>query len=201
MGNYTATIAAINSVSEISATTSVSIIDVSITGLAAANDSPTDLGKGTLLWASANTGTNVDYAWDLGDGTTGSGWNATHTYPDIGNFTATVTATNSVSEIPATTSVSIIDVVITGLKASNDSPTKVGHGTLLWASIGSGTNVNYTWDFGDGTTGIGWTATHTYPDIGNYTATVTSTNSVSQISATTAVMIVESHFLPIVLRQ
>ncbi|MEW5958146.1 MAG: PKD domain-containing protein, partial [Chloroflexota bacterium] len=41
-----------------------------ITGLSAANDSPTELGQATTLTATLTAGTEVSYNWDFGDGIT-----------------------------------------------------------------------------------------------------------------------------------
>ncbi len=80
---------------------------------------------------------------------------------------------------------------IMGLTAVNDGPTPLGDITVLTATITNGTNVQYTWNFGDGQTGDGMTTTHIYPDVGTYMAVVTATNSVSTLTATTTVEIVD----------
>jgi PKD repeat protein len=73
----------------------------------------------------------------------------------------------------------------------------------LSATVQSGTNVSYTWDFGDGETGSGQIVTHTYPHAGIFTASVTATNPVSSLSTTTQVDItspVKRIFLPMAVR-
>lgn len=50
---------------------------------------------------------------------------------------------------------------------------------VAFAATGSdpdGEELTYTWDFGDGSTGEGAEATHTYTEVGNYTATVIATD-------------------------
>ncbi len=192
IGLYTATVTATNSVSSQTTSTLVTITDVPITGLSAVNNSPTILGEVTTLTATVTAGTNVIYTWDFGDGTSGNGATVTHTYPDIGLYTATVIATNSVGSQIASTLVTITDVPIADLTAINDSPTTLGEVTTLAATVAAGTNVIYTWDFGDGTSGDGATVTHTYPDIGLYTSTVTATNSVGSQTASTLVTITDA---------
>lgn len=81
------------------------------------------------------------------------------------------------------------DEAITNLVATNDSPTELGYTTTLTATIGAGTNVTYTWDFGDGASGIGPVVTHMYTQAGNYLARVTATNSVTNLEAITEVKI------------
>jgi uncharacterized repeat protein (TIGR01451 family) len=120
--------------------------------------------------------------------------------------TAGVTATVS-DRYPldnhTTVTVTVGDVAITGLSATNDSPTAIGTPTGLEAFVTAGTNIVYTWAFGDGTTGTGNPIAHTYPTTGTYTAVVTATNSVSQMTATTTVEIVEWYrlYLPLVMRK
>ena len=190
VGAYVATITATNGVSVVVATTHVSIIDTPIVNLVAANDSPTRLGSATHLTATIDDGSNVTYQWNFGDGLLGSGANPAHTYGAIGAYVATVTATNGVSVVVATTNVSIIDRAIVGLTATNSSPTGLGNATIFTATIGDGSNVVYQWNFGDGATGSGANTSHTYAAIGTYTATVTATNSVSMVVASTVATVI-----------
>jgi hypothetical protein len=80
---------------------------VPIVNLRAANDSPTPLGSATSLTATIAAGSNVSYEWDLGNSVVKQGQSVTYTYDAIGYYTAVVTASNSVSLITATTSVTI----------------------------------------------------------------------------------------------
>jgi uncharacterized repeat protein (TIGR01451 family) len=84
------------------------------------------------------------------------------------------------------------DRPITGLSASNDSPTQLGGVTTLSAATTSGTNVVYTWDFSDGSpTRTGASVQHTYAAVDTYTAEVTASNGVGSQSRTTAVTITD----------
>jgi uncharacterized repeat protein (TIGR01451 family) len=98
--------------------------------------------------------------------------------------------------------VAVGDIAITELSTTNDSPTVLGTATHLEASVSTGTNVTYTWAFGDGMTGDGNPISHTYPTTGTFTAVVTATNSVSRLTATTSVEIIDWHtlYLPVVMR-
>jgi PKD repeat protein len=118
----------------------------------------------------------------------------------VGTYTATVTATNSLGHSTTTTLVTV-EEAISGLSAVNDSPTKLGDTTTLTATITAGSNVTYTWDFGDETMGTGALVTHIYGAIATYTATVTATNQVGLASTTTVVNIISADtyiFLPMV---
>ncbi|MGD8795039.1 MAG: PKD domain-containing protein, partial [Anaerolineae bacterium] len=117
-------------------------------------------------------------------------------------YTAVVTAGYSVGELTATMTVTV-DEAIAGLEATNDSPTILGSATTCTATITAGSNVTYTWAFGDGAYGWGDVVLHTYPGVGGYTAVVTASNSVSLLTATTRVTIAESYcfvYLPVVIK-
>jgi RHS repeat-associated protein/uncharacterized repeat protein (TIGR01451 family) len=177
----------ISATGQVAAVTAIS--DAPIAGLAATNDSPTALGQATTLTATVTAGSHVTYTWAFGDGEKGDGAVVSHTYPATGTYTAVVTAGNSVSSEVASTTVTITDVPIAGLAAANDSPTPLGEATMLTASITAGSNVTYTWAFGDGEMGDGAVVTHTYPATGTYTAVVTAGNSANVMTATTVVTI------------
>ena len=169
--------------------TAIVTAEVGIEGLVAINDSPTQLGAMTTLTATVDAGSNVTYVWNFGDGTYGEGAVVTHTYPHTGPFTARVTAVNHVSYVWATTMVTITDVPITGLSVVNDSPTWIGAPTTLTATVATGSNVTYAWDFGDGASDSGPVVSHVYPSVGTYTAVVTASNSAGAISDTSVVTV------------
>lgn len=85
-----------------------------ISGLTATSNAPTNLGNATQFTATVATGNNVTYAWDFGDGQTGSGPNPTHIYANVGSYIAVVTATNSVGSAVADTVVNV-NLSTTGL--------------------------------------------------------------------------------------
>ena len=83
----------------------------------------------------------------------------------------------------------MVEIPVTGLSADNSSPTTLGQTTTLTATVMSGENVLYNWDFGDGQGGSGPVVNHTYPDARLYSAVVTASNSVSVDTAETIVAI------------
>jgi PKD repeat protein len=190
-GPFTARVTAVNPVGYMWATTVVTITDVPITGLSVVNDSPTWIGAATTLTATVATGSNVTYAWDFGDGESGSGPVVSHVYPSVGTYTAVVTASNSANAVSDTSIVTITVAPVTGLTVVNDSPTLLGDSTTFTATVATGAGVTYTWAFGDGAIGSGPVVTHTYPSLGFYTATVTATNEFNAISATSLVTITD----------
>jgi PKD repeat protein len=143
----------------------------------------------TLSFSGANSsdddGRIVSYAWDFGDGTTGSGLNVTHSYSTDGSYTVTLTVTdNGGLTGKATHAVQVNQPVQINLP-----PTAVIEGpvtaqvsqTIQFDGSGSsdsdGNIVSYAWDVGDGTTGSGITVTHVYTQAGNYKVALTVTDN------------------------
>jgi len=93
-----------------------------------------------------------------------------------------------------------MEAPISGMSAANSSPTLLGRTTYLSATISSGTNVTYTWSYGDGASGGGANAQHVYPAPGIYTASVTAANSISTTNASTNVSVLWATYLPLLRR-
>jgi len=201
-GSYTAEVTATNSENQAATTTNVQV-DVAISGLSASNDGPTVLGTATQLSANLTGGSNVTYDWDFGDSTNGNGVSPEHTYSAAGEYTAEVTASNAVSEATTTTLVQVEEGIM-GLSAANDGPTLLGNLTQFTASLSTGSNVTYEWDFGDGEGDSGSAVAHQYASQGIYTVELTATNLVSQETATTLVYITEQFdwiYMPLLAKQ
>ena len=108
----------------VSDTRTIRVTDVPIAGLTALNDGPTVLGQPTTLTATVTAGSNVIYRWALGDGDSGFGAVVTHTYGMTGTYTAVVTASNSVSVMTATTTVTLVSPTHQAAGGMFDSDTK-----------------------------------------------------------------------------
>ncbi|AFZ38163.1 outer membrane adhesin like protein (plasmid) [Stanieria cyanosphaera PCC 7437] len=126
--------------------------------------------------------------WDFGDGsefvqTNGSSPRQdtqTHTYVDNGNYTATVTVTDS----DGAETTSSIDVTINNTAPVIDSltgDTKISEGQTANFSANAtdagNDELTYSWDFGDGSDLVtGVDVNHIFADNGNYTVTLTVTD-------------------------
>lgn len=76
----------------------------------------------------------------------------------------------------------VVWLPVTGLSINvggNDA--QVGSATTLTASLITGSNASFTWDFGDGNSGAGTNPQHTYDTAGTYYVVVTATNGLSLI--------------------
>ena len=93
--------------------------------------------------------------------------------PTVLTFTLTVTDARGLpNTAPDQVIITVGDVPISGLSASNSSPTTLGHITAFTATA-TGSNTTYVWALGDGATASGSTASHGYSIAGVYTAVVT----------------------------
>ena len=166
-----------------------------------ATPSTAAVGSPIALSASGSSdpgGSIVGYAWNFGDGTTGSGVTTSKSYASAGTYTITLTVTDNGGLTASTTR----NVTITaGNQAPvanlSVSPSSTTTGTpITFSGTGStdpdGTIVGYAWDFGDGTTGSGVTVTKSYAAAGNYTARLTVTDNGGLTGSKTAVVTITS---------
>jgi PKD repeat protein len=121
--------------------------------------------------------------------------------PGVLTFTLCVTDAYGLASAVDTTVVHVNDQVITGLQASNSSPIKVGQAVTFTATLRTGSNVLYQWNFGDDTisepTNL-LTMTHVYSRYSSFTAIVTATNqSGIEIGDTLVVVQPYSIYIPL----
>jgi len=148
---------------------------------------PTPLVNQTVTFdassSTPNGGSIVSYAWDFGDGNTGSGMIVNHTYSDGGDFTVTLNITDSEGLWDTeSTIVTVMKLPVASFTVSPVSPL-AGEAATFDASSSTpngGSIVSYVWDFGDGNSS--WTesdpiAVHVYAAVGNYTVILNITDS------------------------
>jgi len=126
-------------------------------------------------------GDALSYSWNFGDGATATGSTASHTYANDGSYTVTLT----VSDGTDTGSDAQTVTVSGGSEPVNEAPTAAFTSSCTdlgcsfdgsGSSDSDGTIAGYAWDFGDGNTASGSTASHSYAAAGTYTVTLTVTD-------------------------
>lgn len=155
----------------------------------AANQAPTAefTSEVTDLMVSLDASTSMDddgqiesYSWDFGDGESGSGVTASHTFQEGGSYDITLTVTDDDGE-----SSEVTQSVTVAPAPANTAPTAAFESTVTNLQVATdasastdddGEIVAYSWDFGDGTTETGLTAAHTYSEAGTFTVTLTVTD-------------------------
>ncbi|GCE76119.1 PKD domain-containing protein [Cellulomonas biazotea] len=144
------------------------------------------------LAADATSSTDPDgvltgYAWTFGDGTTGEGKTATHTYAAGGDYEVTLTVTDdrggSAQHVTTVTVVAPNQAPVAAFDATATDLTVAVDGSA--SADADGTLTAHAWDFGDGGTGTGATASHTYAAAGTYTVTLTVTDDDGETGTTT----------------
>ncbi len=121
-------------------------------------------------------GTIVAWAWNWGDGSTATGVTATHSYQYAGTFTVTLTVMDN-DGMTGSTSMAI------GPPPPGPPTAAFTYSTSYYSITvnASGSTddigiVSYDWNWGDGATGSGMIATHTYLGPGTYAVTLVVTN-------------------------
>ncbi|MCL2091935.1 MAG: PKD domain-containing protein [Micrococcales bacterium] len=159
--------------------------------------------------ASTDDSAVASYSWSFGDQTAAvTGATASHTYASAGAYQVTLTVTDDEGAVGTTTR----QVTVTAGAARQDpdpggqGPTPAGAPVAWYESTVSGMQVNldgsgscdcdseivsYQWEFGDGTTGAGVTATHTYVRAGTYRVVLIVTNNKGLVSAVYSDIVVQ----------
>ena len=132
-------------------------------------------------------GTIASYAWNFGDGATATGVTASHPYTASGAYQVTLTVTDNSGATGTTTK----SVVVTD---PNQPPSATFTSTVTNRSVAvdatgsadpDGSVASYGWNFGDGGTATGLTASHLYAAAGAYTVTLTVTDNRGGTGTTT----------------
>ncbi len=136
--------------------------------------------------STANNATITSHAWSFGDGSSATGASTAHTFASAGTFSTTLTVTDS-NGLTATAST---PVVVTAPVSTNNAPTAAISATPVSGTVpltvtfngggstdSDGSISSFVWNFGDGSSATGPTATHTYTTAASFTATLQVTDN------------------------
>lgn len=135
----------------------------------------------------------VTLAWNFGDNSAGAAnQQVTHSFSRPGTYTVSIAATNKKGTDSGTTTVVVYDppvpaelVSVSGAPLNPDTRTAV----RFSSNARGDAPLNYSWDFGDGSTSTSANPTHTYSQQGNYTATLTVSNDHGTDSGTVSIRV------------
>ena len=121
----------------------------------------------------------VATTWDFGDGGTGTGLSASHTYSQAGTYNVVLSVDNgrgvstgacAVTVVPACVPAEIVTMTASTTNPDTDTAVRFS------ANVRGLPTITYRWDFGDGSTATSANPSHTYSQPGTYTVTLEATN-------------------------
>ena len=134
------------------------------------------------------------YLWNFGDGTNSTSQDSVHVYQNPGTYTATLTVTDLLGEHSTTSRVvhvlSSDSIFVSGI-TTNGGQFYAPYNGAFYGQADQGSSVNWNWSFGDGNNSSGSTSSvnHVYTRPGNYTVSLTATNTSSKATSNYSVLI------------
>ncbi len=139
----------------------------------------------TVQFTDASTGPIDQWNWTFGDGNVSSLKSPEYTYPGPGTYSVSLTVTNSTHDISSTvTKVSYITVQPFSADFSGTPTWGYQPLTVQFTDASVGRIDQWSWSFGDGNVSTLQNPPYTYPDAGNYTVSLTVTNTTYGKSST-----------------
>lgn len=136
---------------------------------------PFPSGNTVSLFPNGNFYPNLTYVWDFGDGTYSNESQPTHTYnaPGSYNICLTVYGYSADGDSCSDTKCNVMTITGGGGNCNAEFGAQINQSTASFSPYSQILYQYYYWSFGDGTTGDGQFATHTYAQPGSYTVCLT----------------------------
>ena len=134
----------------------------------------------SVQFLDSSTNSPSSWVWSFGDGGTSTIYDPVHTYTTAGQYTVTLTATNSAGS--NTTSLNnYIDVTQVTVAPTALFKATVTQGyeplTVQFVDVSTNSPNSWVWSFGDGGTSTIQNPTHTYAASGTFEVTLTASNA------------------------
>lgn len=152
----------------------------------------------TTLNGGTACGQNCSYAWNFGDGTTGSGQVITHQYRSISTFPVALTVTDQRGATAQTIQPVPVSAAAPPTVTFTFSPTAPEPGKTLFFNASESKAaegralVDFFWDFGNGTTASGAAVSHVYETAGSYVVTLKVTDDAGTFAVVSQTVAVET---------
>ncbi len=133
-----------------------------------------------VAFTDNTTGEPTEWNWNFGDGTYSTQQNPVHTYSAAGNYTVTLTATNTAGANTITEmNYVIVEPALQKPIANFWGSPKSGNASLnvTFNDISTGEPTAWNWSFGDGTYSTQQKPVHTYSEAGIYAVTLTASST------------------------
>ncbi|MCE7699794.1 MAG: PKD domain-containing protein, partial [Methanobacterium paludis] len=133
----------------------------------------------TVAFTDASSNSPTSWSWDFGDGSTSSSENPTHTYTTAGNYTVTLTATNSAGNSTVTQNIVVSPAAALVANFTSNATSGFNPLTVQFTDKSTGNATSWAWDFnGDGVIdSTQQNPVYIYSAPGTYNVTLTVVNS------------------------
>jgi len=184
-GTYTVVLTATNACGTMTYTNEVVITSLPQAGFTVAQT--VGCASFTVEFMDQSSTNTTSWEWDFpgGNPSSSTDQNPTVVYDNVGTYTVTLTAINSLGENTVVQTDYI--TVITTPTAGFTSTTNLLTANFTNTSDGA---TSYSWDFGDGDTSNDVNPSHTYGEDGTYEVTLTATNDCGSVTTTETIVVV-----------
>jgi|WetSurMetagenome_2_1015567.scaffolds.fasta_scaffold28539_2 PKD repeat protein len=145
----------------------------------------------TTVTAGCSGGSIASWSWTFGDGGTASGQVVTHQF-SAGSYPVTLTVKDPANRAVSTTQTVSVKSGTNPTASFVISPSAPVVGQTVFfnaiasSAVGTRTIVDYQWNFGNGHTARGVTATHAFEVAGTYTVTLAVVDDAGRMGTSTA---------------
>jgi large repetitive protein len=142
-----------------------------------------DTTDGTVQFQAQPFSTALDYSWDFGDTTTGTGPAPTHQYDSTGTYNVCVVLSDTAGICSDTVCMPVYVYIAPPSCNATFNNQLLSAGLEMFTAAPFNQDWNYSWDFGDSNTGNGFIVTNQYMTSGTYTVCLMVNDSTTGCSS------------------